>query len=204
VIRRIDELVEGHQHCRVWPDQEEGPYHRDVALFRQDVVEDRAGIALRLAIRLVGGDGLTPVRGAVVELWQCDALGQYSGFPPPDGRSDTGLADEAFLRGRQETDESGICRFRTVYPGWYPGRTVHIHVMAHVGGETFTSQLYFPEEITEAVFARPPYSERPGRDTANSSDTIFASGGEDAVLDLEEDGEGYRAAICFLLPAVVH
>lgn len=95
-----------------------------------------------------------------------------------------------------------MSRFRTVYPGWYPGRTIPIHLRAAVLGRAFTSQRYFPEEVTEAVFTRTPYRERPGRDTTNTSDEIFTAGGEAAILKLEGEGDGYRAEICLILPGV--
>lgn len=176
---------------------------------RDDVVEDRAGVPLQLQIRLVGRDGVTPVTSAVVEIWQCDAVGRYSGFPPPNAQpADTAASVPPedfgdrfeFLRGRQTTDGAGICGFRTIYPGWYPGRTVHIHLAARVGEETFISQLYFPEEVTDDVFTRTPYRERPGRDTTNVTDSIFARGGEGALLDVQPDRDGFHASICFALP----
>lgn len=199
------------QRCRAWPEQEEGPYHLDVDADRHDVVEDRLGVPLDLGVQLVSSDGTTPVRGAVVEIWQCDALGRYSGFPPPDPPTEANVgsgtvgqpetsAEGCFLRGRQPTDDSGLCRFRTIYPGWYPGRTVHIHMRARRHDRIFTSQVYFPEDVTDAVFTLPPYAERPGRDTTNSTDEIFQAAGEVAVLDLEQQGDGYRAVICFVLP----
>lgn len=176
---------------------------------RDDIVEDRAGVSLQLGIRLVDRDGVTPVTGAVVEIWQCDAVGRYSGFPPPGVRSadtaasvppEDAASEDEFLRGQQTTDGAGICRFRTIYPGWYPGRTVHIHLAARIGGETFISQLYFPEEVTDGVFTQAPYRERPGRDTTNATDSIFASGGEGALLDVQRDRDGLHASICFTLP----
>ncbi|MGH9267249.1 MAG: hypothetical protein ACRD0D_03635 [Acidimicrobiales bacterium] len=195
--------------CRAWPEQAEGPYHRDLDTFPRDVAGDRLGVPIHLGIKLVASDAATPVNGAVVEIWQCDALGRYSGFPPPDPGAEVVSSasapryesppDEWFLRGRQRTDESGLCGFRTIYPGWYPGRTVHIHLRAAVGTEIFTSQLYFPEEVTDTVFSQPPYRERSGRDTTNATDEIFAAGGAAAVLDLEPDGDGYRAGMCFIL-----
>jgi len=90
--------------------------------------------------------------------------------------------------------------FRTIYPGWYPGRTVHIHVIVHTAGQVFTSQLYFPDETTDQVLARMPYASRPGRDTTNDTDEIFSTGGDPAVLDIVPTGNGYRAAICLELP----
>ena len=194
--------------ARPWAEQDEGPYHRDAQPLRRDVVEDRDGVPLQLGIRVAGDDG-RPVAGAMVEIWQCDALGRYSGFPPPnDGTVVTAtnaprseyLADQTFLRGRQPADPEGMVEFRTIYPGWYPGRTVHIHLMVHVGATTRTSQLYFPDDLNNDVLGREPYSQRPGRDTTNDTDEIFRTGGAPAVLDVVARGRGYRAAICLLLP----
>jgi protocatechuate 3,4-dioxygenase beta subunit len=204
---------------RAWAEQDLGPYHRDAEPTRRDVVEDREGVALQLGLQLVdsgsGQDGAprggAPVTGAVVEIWQCDALGRYSGFPPPDPSvivtAETAprgeyLADQTFLRGRQTTDAAGMVEFRTIYPGWYPGRTVHVHVMVHVGDVVLTSQLYFPDEISDFVLAQAPYHERPGRDTTNATDGIFSTGGEPAVLDVAPVDAGYRAGICLVLPTV--
>jgi len=194
--------------CRLWAEQDEGPYRRDYHPFRRDVTEDRVGVPLALGLALGARTG-TAAGDAVVEIWHCDPEGAYSGFPPPDStdvptastapRTDY-LVDHTFLRGRQATDHDGRVEFRTVYPGWYPGRTVHIHVIVRAGSTTFTSQLYFPETVTEAVFAREPYSARPGRDTTNADDEIFPTGDEPAVLRLAAVGDGYLAAIRLRLP----
>ena len=136
---------------------------------RRDIVEDRPGAALQLGIRLAHEDG-SPAT-ATVEIWQCDALGRYSGFPPPKDSSVVTAAtapaaqylpDDTFLRGSQPTDAAGMVEFRTIYPGWYPGRTVHIHLIVQVGDGAFTSQLYFPEHVNDEVLARPPYSRAAG------------------------------------------
>jgi hypothetical protein len=95
-----------------------------------------------------------------------------------------------------------MVEFGTTYPGWYPGRTVHIHVIVHTPDAVFTSQLYFPDRISEAVFASPPYRDRPGRDTTNDTDVILPTGGEPAVLDVVPIERRYRAAICLVVPAV--
>jgi protocatechuate 3,4-dioxygenase beta subunit len=194
---------------RMWAEQDEGPYHRDAQPQRRDIVEDRTGVPLQLGIRLAGADS-APVPDATVEIWQCDSLGRYSGFPPPDDSTVVGAADaprgeylpdQAFLRGRQSSDAAGMVEFHTLYPGWYPGRTVHIHVMVHIGALTLTSQLYFPDDLNDHVLALDPYSQRPGRDTTNAIDEIFLTGGDPAVLDVTPSGDGYRAAICLVLPS---
>ena len=126
--------------CRSWAEQDEGPYHRDAQPERRDLVEDRDGVVLQLGIRLARR-GKRTSGDAIVEIWHCDALGRYSGFPPPDSSTVVTaataprthyLADQTFLRGRQPTDNNGMVEFHTIYPGWYPGRTVHIHLMVHL------------------------------------------------------------------------
>jgi protocatechuate 3,4-dioxygenase beta subunit len=196
--------------CRSWAEQDEGPYHRDAQPRRRDVVEDREGVALQLGIRLACDNNDTPPQRAIVEIWQCDALGRYSGFPPPGPAIVTAenaprveyLPDQTFLRGRQSSDGAGMVEFRTIYPGWYPGRTVHVHLMVRIDDAVLTSQLYFPDDVSDHVLALPPYADRPGRDTTNATDTIFPTGGDPAVLDLTPVEGGYRAAICLVLPRV--
>ena len=108
----------------------------------------------------------------VVDVWHADATGDYSAFV--DG-SHAGEAGEGstFLRGSQAANADGIVEFATVYPGWYPGRAVHVHVKAHLDGTTvLTSQLYFPEDLTDAVHAEVPYADHGTRDTRNADDGI--------------------------------
>ena len=195
--------------ARVWAEQDEGPYHRDERTMRRDLVEDRDGVALQLGIRLAD-EGSSPLRDATVEIWHCDALGRYSGFPPPDDSTVVTAADaprveylpdQTFLRGCQRSDVAGMVEFRTIYPGWYPGRTVHVHVKAHAGRRMFTSQLYFPDVISDHVMSLAPYSQRPGRDTTNLTDEIFPTGGDPAVLHVSWVDDACRAGICLVLPA---
>jgi protocatechuate 3,4-dioxygenase beta subunit len=209
VSRELSSVLSGCAVHRLWAEQDEGPYHRDAQPVRRDVVEDRGGVALQLGIRLVR-DGVTPLRAASVEIWQCDALGRYSGFPPPAASAvvtaDTAphaeyLTDQTFLRGRQTTDAAGMVEFLSIYPGWYPGRTVHIHLMVHTDDALLTSQLYFPDYVSDEVLARLPYAERPGRDTTNGTDEIVPTGGDPALVDISPVGDGYRAAICLVVPA---
>lgn len=183
--------------CRLWVEQDEGPYHLADQAFRADLVDDRVGVPLRLVVTLRSEDG-GPMAGATVDVWHCDALGRYSGFGPA-GPTDSG---ERFLRGRQVTDRDGRCEFRTIYPGWYGGRTVHIHVIAELEGCRVTSQLFFPDSINDEVLSRSPYAERPGRDTTNTTDEIFAHQGQDTVVGLTQEGDGYEAAICLQVGSV--
>jgi protocatechuate 3,4-dioxygenase beta subunit len=100
------------------------------------------------------------------------------------------------MRGIQRTDRKGVARFTTIYPGWYSGRTVHIHVQVSAGGNVLhTGQLFFPERLTDAVFRRAPYNRRPNRDTRNAADSIFRNGGARSMLKLTRQGSGYVGRI---------
>jgi protocatechuate 3,4-dioxygenase beta subunit len=190
--------------CVVRPEQTEGPYFLDERFGRSDIRSDAgggplvAGVPLALLFRVsrVEGAACEPLPGAVVDLWQCDALGVYSGFRDFGGHFDT--RDRTFLRGFQVTDAGGQARFTTVYPGWYPGRTVHVHFKVRTPGDgrralEHTSQLYFDDELTDRVHARPPYDTKGQRNRRNDRDGIFRRGGDRLMLDLTEDGEGYAA-----------
>jgi protocatechuate 3,4-dioxygenase beta subunit len=193
--------------CRLLAEQEEGPYRRGEQPRRRDVTEGRPGSPLDLGLRLRGSNGAAAA-GVDVEIWHCDADGRYSGFPPndpavavdPSPQRAEYLPGETFLRGRQTTDDAGDVEFRTIYPGWYPGRTVHIHLMVHTTGRSSISQLYFPEAVTAAVFARDPYRRHGLPDTVHATDGIFATGGEPAVLDIRADGRGHVGVVCLVLP----
>lgn len=194
-------LAEQRVSCRLWPEQTEGPYHRDVRLERRDITEGRDGLPLRVALRLLEAGTSRPLTGAWVEVWQADHEGRYSGFRPFLARPgqvvtsesvprDVVAPSETFLRGGQRTDHRGMCAFDTVYPGWYSSRTVHIHLTVGLGDRRAVTQLYFPDERTDQVFARPPYAGGPARDTTNATDSIFVDGGERTMLHVVGDVVG--------------
>lgn len=183
--------------CVLTPRQVEGPYFFPSRLARRDIREGRPGTPLTVRVQVVDVDrGCTPIEDAMVEAWHCDADGIYSGFDIEEGN----LADaggETFLRGYQQTDRSGLVEFQTIYPGWYPIRTVHIHLMVLIDGtEQVTTQVYFDQAVTDRVFATPPYSERGPQRTRNETDPF---GGSLAELSfaLQQGGAGWEAS--FLL-----
>ena len=176
---------DGAPTCRVTPEATEGPYYFDVDKVRSDIREGRDGAKLRLAIRVRDADSCEPISNAVVDIWHCDALGSYSGFDE----------EGTFLRGAQVTTAKGAAEFVTVYPGWYPGRTVHIHAKVHLDNQTvLTTQLYFADDFTTAVYEQEPYSTRPDRDVLNDSDGIFD---DKLVMKLSEEEDGYLGVISF-------
>ena len=129
-----------------------------------------------------------PIKGAAVDIWHADAAGNYSGFG--------GGGSRTFLRGIQKTDATGLALFTTVYPGWYQGRTVHIHVKVHVGGSVVhTGQLFFPDTLTDNVYKASPYAARGTRQVRNANDSIFVNGGKRGLLALKQSGAGYVGSI---------
>jgi protocatechuate 3,4-dioxygenase beta subunit len=189
--------------CVVTPEQTEGPFFIDKRLQRADIRADPASGALRggtplmltLRVHAVGRSACLPVSGAIVDLWHCDADGQYSGVDQKTG----GSAKENFLRGYQVTGSGGTVRFITVYPGWYPGRAVHIHFKVRTRasgnkGSEFTSQLYFDDGITDIVHANGIYRRRGRRDVLNTEDGLFRhDDGASLLIKPTKTTDGYAA-----------
>jgi protocatechuate 3,4-dioxygenase beta subunit len=198
--------------CVLTTEQEEGPFYVDYDKVRRDITEDKPGVPLQLKIALVNAKTCSPLANAALDIWHCDAMGVYSAFtdvkmgPPPGGGGGPGgrppmgpppegfgpppgmgnhraLDKTRFLRGIQATDGSGIAQFQTIYPGWYQGRTIHIHLKVHIGGHVaHTGQLFFPEDITERIAKLQPY--------AKHSDLHRTTQAEDMVFQDEHGAPG--------------
>ncbi len=188
--------------CVVRPEQMEGPYFVDEKLQRTDIRRDPvkgtmpegAPLDLELRVTQVKAGTCTPLGGAMIDLWQCDALGVYSDVKDTEGRFDT--RGRKFLRGYQVTDAKGTARFHTIFPGWYEGRAVHLHfkVRTPVSGgrhHDFTSQLYFDDAITAEVLKMAPYATKTGNWVRNAQDGIYRSGGTNLMVDLVRRGAGF-------------
>lgn len=167
----VDTAIPELLDCVVRPELTAGPYHIDVDMLRSDITEGKAGRPLSLTFRVleVDASGCRPMPDALVEIWHCDKDGVYSGVD--DLRFDT--SGQTWLRGAQRTDDDGEVTFQTIYPGWYPGRCVHIHFrVLPTEDRIFTSQLFFPDEFNEDVISRAPY-EKGVPDRSNRQDGIF-------------------------------
>ena len=177
-------VAAGLVSCVLTPEQTEGPYSIANEKIRRDIRDGHRGALLDLRTTVVDAATCKPVKGALVEIWHCDAAGLYSGFG-------AGASSRTFLRGGQRTNASGVARFTTIYPGWYQGRTVHIHVKVHVGGTVVhTGQLYFDDTVTDAVYRKAPYRARGARTTRNTDDAIFRNGGSRSQVKVTADGSG--------------
>jgi protocatechuate 3,4-dioxygenase beta subunit len=176
--------------CVLAPEMTEGPFYIANEKVRRNIREGQAGIALALRLGVVDSASCKPITGAAVDIWHADAAGAYS------GEQSNGTEGRTFLRGIQRTDAGGIALFDTVYPGWYQGRTVHIHVKVHVSGSVVhTGQLFFNDGLTDTVFARKPYNTRGTRDVRNAQDSIYQAGGSRSLLRVTRKGTGYLGTI---------
>ncbi|KQV98879.1 protocatechuate dioxygenase [Streptomyces sp. Root369] len=173
--------------CTLTKEMTEGPYYLDGQYVRADITEDKTGFPLKLALTVVDDDTCATISNALVEIWHCDALGEYSGYVGNNGHNEPDSG--TFLRGGVLTNASGVADITTVYPGWYRGRCVHIHVKVHVnvtltsdgsftgGTELHTGQLFFDETVTARVGALSPYSANTVTRTTLAQDSIYDDGG---------------------------
>jgi protocatechuate 3,4-dioxygenase beta subunit len=173
---------DGARTCRQTAELTEGPFYLDVDRVRRDIREDRDGVKLRLGVRVRDADECEPLENALVDIWHCDAEGSYS------------EPEETYLRGLQVTNRKGIVEFTTIYPGWYPGRTVHVHAKVHLDKRTvLTTQLYFDDAFSARAYASDSaYPPESNRDAFNASDPLYR---KDLELTLSSDGDAYRGLI---------
>src|SRR3954454_23610001 len=171
--------------CVLQREVTEGPYYLDLNLVRRNIRGGRPGTPLTLRSKVVDATSCKPIRGAMVELWHADASGVYSGVQGNRG---------TFLRGGQRTDSSGNVRFETIVPGWYRGRTPHIHMKVFVSGdEVHTGQVFFRPATTRKVYAQGAYRSRGNADTSNSADSIYRDAGARAIVPLTRKGRLIRS-----------
>ncbi len=194
--------------CVVRPEQTEGPYFVDEKLNRGDIRTDasggtpRPGVPLQLTFnvsRVSNANACTPLQSAIVDVWHCDAAGQYSDVD--DRAIGFNTKGQKWLRGFQNTDASGKATFTTIFPGWYQGRAVHIHFKIRSGSSQFTSQLFFNEALIDQVYAQAPYTQKQGKYMRNSEDGIYRDGGSQLMLAPTKTGDAYVASFDIALKA---
>ena len=183
--------------CVVVPELTEGPYYVNENLDRSDIRIDTAdgsvseGAVLRIdwVVSQVDGSACIPLEGVLVDVWHCDALGNYSDVGSEEGHD--------YLRGYQHTDANGLATITTVYPGWYQGRAVHIHFKIRTepgasSGFEFTSQLFFDYALSASVYSQGVYASKGTQDVKNASDGIYGQSQGMTLLDVVKDGDGYK------------
>jgi protocatechuate 3,4-dioxygenase beta subunit len=207
----------GSLACVVTPALTEGPFFYDDQLERSDLLEGETEMSvtsgkvvdLVLGIYKVSGNECAPIAGAKVDIWHADTQGVYSAVPGGFIQS-TNTEDKKFLRGWQTSGEDGLVRFKTIYPGFYGSRAIHIHFKIRVGNGEFTSQFFFDDMLNDKVLADAAYM-KAGSRIKNRMDQVFTDTGpgccpttnpppdgqkvvgDDMVLDAQPSGDGYTA-----------
>lgn len=181
--------------CPLTPRQTEGPFYFDPRLLRRDIKEGRPGTRLRLRLQVVGAGDCAPSPRARVDIWHCDPSGVYSGYESE--RS----AGQKWLRGTQLADARGVVEFETLYPGWYEGRATHVHCKVLTpDGREIASQIYFPDALSDQVYADGAYRGRSGRRVLNGEDGIFRQpGGTPPLARVVRSAAGLDGAVVLAL-----
>jgi protocatechuate 3,4-dioxygenase beta subunit len=196
----VSRLLPGAHVCVLTPQEEDGPFYFDPKLDRTDITEGKPGVPLGLLLQIVEARDCSPLKGARVDVWHADAVGFYSGYPGQGDAHNVSTTDQHFMRGSQVTGDDGQVSFTTVYPGWYKGRTAHIHCKVLLEDKTvLTTQIYFPDALSEFIYKNvKPYNTRPhDRDTVNANDYVLNVGGNDrtSFCSIKEESDRYLASL---------
>lgn len=161
--------------CVVSPTETAGPFpiKTPAQLVRENIVGNRTGIPLLIHIKVENtNNNCMPLEGVLVDIWHCDAQGNYSEYA---SQIDGDFTNETFLRGRQTTGADGVASFISIYPGWYPGRAPHLHleVLRANGTSLLVTQTALPEDVSNIVYATNEYNGN--FDTSNADDDLFGT-----------------------------
>lgn len=166
--------------CTETTNETEGPFptKTPASLVTSDITSDRQGTKLTIKITVQNkNNSCAGLAGALVDIWHCDAAGNYSEYGGTQMQS-TNYQSVHFLRGRQTSDSNGLVTFTSIYPGWYQGRAPHIHVHVYnsSGKSLKVSQIAFPEDISKVVYGQGVYASHGQPDTTNARDNVFSDG----------------------------
>eukprot|EP01098_Paradermamoeba_levis_P014850 TRINITY_DN727_c0_g1_i1.p1 TRINITY_DN727_c0_g1~~TRINITY_DN727_c0_g1_i1.p1 ORF type:complete len:350 (-),score=93.91 TRINITY_DN727_c0_g1_i1:37-1086(-) len=193
------QAVCGIDTCVLHPELTQGPYWVDLELVREDITEGKPGIPLTLAVTVVNSNTCEVIPNAGVELWHCDSVGVYSHYEQASNNVANPQTDNTtYLRGIQMTDQTGVAKLNTVYPGWYNGRTIHIHLKVHLGGSVVgdsslvdstivhTGQLFMNDSLNSEIAKFAPYSSHGDVVLMKlSEDGIYNGGGSYGLVDFQ-------------------
>jgi len=189
-------LMPGADVCVLTPEVTEGPYYFDPAMERSDITEGtQKGVATTVRLQVVDG-ACKPIEGARVDIWHCNAEGLYSGYANQTGGVDT--TGQTFLRGTQFASANGIVEFQTIYPGWYAGRTTHIHFKVFLDEtNVLTGQIFFPDALSQFLYqnVEPYTSHGHDRDVLNANDNIASQATRASYAYVKELEERYLVAM---------
>jgi protocatechuate 3,4-dioxygenase beta subunit len=199
-VRAAPESTGLDDACILTPQSEEGPFYVNPKLVRADITDGKPGVALGLRLRVIDAGSCTPISGARIDIWHCDARGVYSAFVGQGDDHNIDQSSSTFLRGTQLAGTNGWTEFKTIYPGWYDGRATHIHFKVFLGERTvLTGQTFFPDALNEFIYTNvPDYTGRPRqRMVVNANDHIATDldPGCRAYCAVKEERERYVATL---------
>lgn len=207
--------------CALNAQSTSGPFHLPGAAVRRNIAESKPGVPLRVRFKVVDVKGCQPIAGAAIDVWHCDALGVYAGYEEYGPDSGAGIPmieamsghvehtdEKRYCRGIQLSDARGMVEFETILPGWYTGRTPHIHVHAHLpeadgGAHVFTNQVYFPDDLMARIYTTiEPYAQRGRSSHTNADDMVIhdSDGADGGFLRMTEHEEGYAGSLTLAIP----
>ncbi|MDN3276057.1 intradiol ring-cleavage dioxygenase [Frankia sp. RB7] len=186
--------------CILTPQAEEGPFYSDPKLIRSDIADGKPGVPLTLRLRVTEAGACTAIHDARVDIWHCDAKGLYSAFPGQSDDHNVDATGKTFLRGTQMTDGAGWVIFNTIYPGWYDGRTTHIHFKVFLSDRNvLTGQTFLPDALNEFIYTNvPDYGDRARqRMVINANDHVIERSDPEhrAFCAVKEERDRYVATL---------
>jgi protocatechuate 3,4-dioxygenase beta subunit len=196
----------------------EGPYWTSDSASgydRSDITSDiggtntQTGVPFTLTIYVYDSENsCVAMENVQVDIWHCNASGIYSGVQSSTNGNGTDYTSQSWLRGYQLTDSAGKVSFSTIVPGWYTGRTTHIHIRfrstydTSSSGSTNTAQLFFDQTFIDTLDTTvSPYSSLGKNSVTNAGDSIYNSEGGTTILSLSGSATaGYAATFSIYLP----
>jgi len=194
--------------CFLTPEISEGPFYFPLNMVRSDVTEGKEGMPLKIVFRVLDAATCQPIPSAMIDFWQADATGNYSGYDfetavkamrgpfGPEGPPHVDPTNKlTFLRGISVSDNEGMAGFQSIYPGWYDHRAVHAHVKVRIDGHVVhTGQIFFPDDVSDAVFRTGLYAQHAGQRVLNKDDVLYRNGGPSSSFAVEPDSDKSLAA----------
>jgi protocatechuate 3,4-dioxygenase beta subunit len=204
-LKALAASISSNGACLLTPQSVEGPYYFDPKLERSEITEGHEGIPVKLKVQVIGAD-CHAISNARVDVWHADAQGFYSGYENQGDSGNISTKGQTFLRGTQFSNGAGEVLFTTIFPGWYPGRTTHIHFKVFLDKNTvLTAQIYFPDALNEFIYANiPTYKRKFQRDTINANDFIAQEATRAAFASIKEESDHYLASLIVSVDPAAH
>lgn len=182
--------------CSVTDTETDGPYplysSRGSAIQRTSIADGKTGLPLNIKIVVKNvNNSCAVLANAVVDIWHCDKDGYYSGYSNTGYLGTQNNSSLVFCRGRQISDSNGEVSFVSIYPGWYSGRCIHIHVQVYVSSTLkLTSQIAFPDAVNSVVCNTSLYSAHGQPDTTNTTDSIISNSLDNELATVTANSSG--------------